>query len=615
MSDIRAKNIGAVVNNPTAPVTVTNYIGSEPSRPLPSTIPSAKGFVGREAELNVLREAWHQGKTAFVLHGQGGVGKTELALEFIEETKVNFEANIKVDMRGLEINALSPKEAMLEIVRAFEPNLSADLSDQKVKSLYVQLLNQHNIVIFLDNAKNRTQVETLNDPKALIFITSRTAFNVSGGFSKEVDQMSPEDARILLYSVAGEARFNGQADAFAHLAGYLPMALLPLASILAEDVTLQASEVLQKYKDRKERLQLADPNRGSLSIAASFDLTYEHLTEELRELWRKLAVFPADFGLKAMQAIWAIENVEEVRSELTRNHLMLFDAESKRSRLHDLARDYAREKLSKAELNLAQLLHAFYFGQVLATLDKVTLENLELFDLERANIEVGFSWSRRHIEMDDRLAILCTLYTGYASDLLFLRLPIDTILDWQEVGLLAYTKLGNPKGQAYSINNIGRAHSSKGELREAIDYYKKALEIVARIGESQFEGNWLGNLGNVYTKTENYDEAIRCHQKAIEVSQRMFDHESEARHFANLGGVYFKLGDLDKAVHHLKKALSFDHIAIDMRGNALATLGNICLLKGEDAKAKSLMIEALPILDAIRSPNAERVRAMLETQR
>jgi hypothetical protein len=319
---------------------------SEKLKHLPfNKIPEPKGFIGRRDDLSQLQAAKDSGKTSFVLHGAGGVGKTDLALEFIKLNKLDYKENIFIDMQGLSDNPLLPKDAMLKVIHTFEPGVPANLDEHSIKNLYNSLLNQSKTIILFDNAKDQAQVESLNNSAVLILVTSRTNFNVKGGFSKEIGQMLPDDAHELLYSIADKQRFDGQANELAHLAGYLPMALLPMASLLAEDVTLEAKDLVQIYSNHKNTLLLADSNRENLSVEASFDLSYELLNNEARESWRKLAVFPADFDLEAMQTIWEKEDGKEIHSILVKKHLIEFNQETKRSRLHDLARAYANKKV------------------------------------------------------------------------------------------------------------------------------------------------------------------------------------------------------------------------------------------------------------------------------
>lgn len=606
MAGTKAKNIGAVT---TGPVYQTNIFGGEKLPSLPSSIPSSKGFVGRQSELDVLKQAKVSGKTAFVLHGQAGVGKTELALRFIEVMKPEFQAHVRVNMLGLEENAPAATDAMLEVIRAFDPSVRSDLNVEAIQNLYVQFTNQSKSILLLDNAKNRAQVEPLNHSNVFLVITSRANFNLTGGFAKEIEQMSVADARALLYSVAGEARFDGKADDFAALTGYLPMALLPLASVLAEDQTLEVDTFLKKYADRKEVLRLADPNRGSLRVAASFDLSYERLNDELKRCWRVLAVFPADFDLEAMTFVCQTQDAAEARSEFVRSHLLIYDAKTKRSRLHDLAREYAYAKLTRDELLYAKGLQAAYYGNLLTQIDSITFENLATFDLERTNIEAGFSFIRDKV---NSFAEICTWYTGYASDLLFLRMSPDIMQDWQQVGLSAYTKLENRQGQAYSLNNLARALSLTGQHEEAIKNYKEALDMVRKVGNQKFEAAWLGNLGNVYMRLKNYHEAAKYFEQAIRVSREIDDKHSEGRHYGLLGAAYSGLGNQNNAVRYLEKALSFEEIDIAVRATHLANLGNAYAFKGQRKKAISLIREALALFEEMGAPETQDVVAILE---
>lgn len=599
----------------------TNVFRGEQPRTLPSTIPPPKDFVGRAAELASLREKKQNGRSSFVLHGQGGVGKTELALQFAEEIKSEVQAHLRVDMRGLENRPTLSADAMLEIVRSFDPSASVDLQPQEIVKLYVHFLNKYKTLILFDNAKDRSQVEPLNHANALVLITSRTIFNVSGGVSLEIQQMSIEDARLLLYSVANEARFEGTADALADLAGYLPMALLPLASILADDQSVEAMDLLQKYSDRKERLRLEDPNRGNISVEASFDLSYERLTDELKACWRRLSVFPSDFDLEAMQAVWTVDQPKAIRSELTRSHLLTFDADSKRSSLHALARDYALGQMTENELVQTRTLHSAHYGAVLTMLETVTLKNLALFDVERTNIEAGFEWVEKNLTKDDQFAELCTYYTGYASDLLFQRISLEEMERWQKAGLFAYRKLGNRIGEAYSESNLARIASYKGQHFKAIGGFKSALSKVEDL-VPEFEGEWLGNLANVYLRLQRYQNAIRYHKKALEVSKQFGNRSAVARHLGNLGFTYLNLAKkeadlgnnekaspiLESAFTYLKEALEIEEINITSKAIVLMLLSKVYSAMEDEERAESFRAEAVKIKEALESPSSRILR-------
>jgi tetratricopeptide (TPR) repeat protein len=585
-----------------------NFFGGEKKSVLPSNISLPKGFVGREDELGILRKAKSEGKTSFVLHGFGGVGKTDLALKFIDEIKSDYKYRYRVDMFGLNEIPKSGRDARLEIIRNFGHEVSPDISDEDARQIYEALLIEHKPVLLFDNAKDRNHIESLNNASALVFITSRTTFNVTGGFSYEVNQMSPEDARRLLYSVTNDVeRFGGLADKLAELAGYVPMALLPLASILADDATLKALDLVGRYQEHKRRLELLDPNRENLSVEASFDLSYAALSDELKACWRKLAVFPKDFDLEAMQTIWSVEDGKAIRAELVGKHLLEFDRKTERSKLHDLAFAYTDNKLTDEERYQTELMHCLYFGNLLATLEEVTLPNLARFDLERTNIEHGFAWLSDKVELDNFFAGICGNYVGYSNYVLSLRLHYRDYIKWLEVGLKASQQLGIKQQIGADLGNLGIAYANLGEYQKAIEYYEQALQISLEIGYRLSERNHLGSLGNAYLGLGEYRKAIEYYEQALQISLEISDLRGEGNCLGNLGSAYFSLGEYQKAIEYHEKSLEIKREIGDRlgEGNSLGNLGTAYNSLGEYRKAIEYHEQTLQISREIGNRQGE----------
>jgi tetratricopeptide (TPR) repeat protein len=647
--DVNAKNVGAAGN--IEHLEQHNYFGDKQVKPLPSSILSAKGFVGREDELKKLRESYGRGARAIVLHGMGGVGKTELARRFVEDIKADYQAFVEVDMQGLT-NPLTPKDAMLSVIRAFDPEVNANLSGADVEGLYVSLLNQHKTVVFLDNAKDRNQVEQLSVSKnSLLIVTSRENFTLTGGKDNTIGAMPLKDAKDLLFSVADEARFEGKEEELAHLAGYLPIALLPLASILAEDVTEDVSGLIQKYRI----LQLRDPNRENLSVEASFDLSYERLSDELKKRWRELAVSPSDFVAEAAKAVWQGENARESLAVLVKSNLISFDPEKKRYRMHDLARDYTRGKLNVEELYQAEKFHAAYYGDLLAKFDAVSLENLAIFDLERTNIKRGFEWVQDKVEVSDEVIHICYEYTGYtlANEILLLRLHRREYIKWIEAGLTASRKMGDRQAESNHLSNLGYAYDDLGEYKKAIEYYEQSLAISREIGDPRDESSGLGNLGVVYRNLGEYETAIQYDEEALKMARETGDRQLEGMWLGNLGNAHASLGDYKKAMEYSeqalviaretgdrqregmwlgnlgssssnlgehKKAIEYNEAALAIareigdrqrEGMWIGNLGSAYADLEETEKAIGLWKEAVQILEEVESPNAEFFRRNL----
>jgi Flp pilus assembly protein TadD len=112
--------------------------------------------------------------------------------------------------------------------------------------------------------------------------------------------------------------------------------------------------------------------------------------------------------------------------------------------------------------------------------------------------------------------------------------------------------------------NRGNAYKAKGDFRQAILDYDKALEIQPNFAEV------YNNLGNIYQIKGELDQAILYYDKAIEIKPD----SSEA--YNNRGGAYQIKGDFDQAISDYNKA-------IELKPNyarAYSNLGNIYQIKG-----------------------------------
>lgn len=63
-------------------------------------------------------------------------------------------------------------------------------------------------------------------------------------------------------------------------------------------------------------------------------------------------------------------------------------------------------------------------------------------------------------------------------------------------------------------NEIGETYRGQGGYPQAIEYYKKAIEVMQQAGENVAPS--YGNLGIVYRQQGDFSRAIEAHQKALE---------------------------------------------------------------------------------------------------
>ena len=90
---------------------------------------------------------------------------------------------------------------------------------------------------------------------------------------------------ILLLDIAD--RIGSQAEELAKLCGCLPIALRNATYVLADRKDLGVAEYLERLQEARNRVDL---------VEASFGLSYDLLSPELRRLWCLLSVFPPGAG-------------------------------------------------------------------------------------------------------------------------------------------------------------------------------------------------------------------------------------------------------------------------------------------------------------------------------
>jgi len=150
-----------------------------------------------------------------------------------------------------------------------------------------------------------------------------------------------------------------------------------------------------------------------------------------------------------------------------------------------------------------------------------------------------------------------------------------------------------------ALNNLGGTLLEKGQINEAIAYYRQALEIKPDV--AQVQGN-LGNalvrqgqveeamtylqkalqldpaysegfnyMGNAFMKKGQTAEAISYYQKAVQLNTSYADAHN------NLGAAFWRDGQLDEAIAHYREAVAIKPESAEMQfnlGNALARKGS-----------------------------------------
>lgn len=596
---------------------------SAPADPVATALhqvpPPPADFTGRKDELEELLAAIEQGGvTISGLQGLGGIGKTALALKLVEQLKSRYpDAQFYLDLKGASNQPLTVSEALAHVVRAYYPAAKLPDSESELRGLYLSVLDGQRAILLMDNAKSAEQVEPLIPPAGcVLLVTSRWLFTLPGLAAKNLDTLTAADAGALLLAIA--PRMGEWTDEIARLCSYLPLALRLAAGSLAKYVNLKPADYARRLQDTQQRLQL---------IEASLTLSYELLTEELRERWRWLAVFPDSFDDTAAAAVWEVE-VDETRNtlgELIAASMVEWDETTVRYRLHDLARLFTDAKLSDEERTAGLKRHAMHYRDVLIVANDLYLRGgeamtrgLALFDLEWGNIQAGYNWvAVRDVEVSHDIDKLAMGYPIVGVYLLDLRQHPREWIPWMEIALTAAKRLKDQVNESIALGNLGSAHYRLGESQQAIQFYEQQLTIVRELGYHIGEGNALVGLGNAYGAVGKTQRAIRFYEQALLIHRELADRRGESNVLTNLGVEYSALGEIQRSMQLYEEALLIDRELGDRRGESIG-LWNMSLALyrlGKRTQAIQYAEQSLTIREQIEDPFAAKVRAQLAAWR
>ena len=174
----------------------------------------------------------------------------------------------------------------------------------------------------------------------------------------------------------------------------------------------------------------------------------------------------------------------------------------------------------------------------------------------------------------------------------------EAAADHYEEGLAYYRELGQPKGQAQCLNNLGTVAYVRGDRAGAEDYFERSLEQYRELDAKTDVANTLNNLGVLARSRGALAEGQEYHEQSLALYEQVGTRQDVADALGNLGTVALDRGDVDAAERYARRQLDVVRDVGYPRGTALAleNLGTVARLRGDLDDAVAWLEEALDIL-------------------
>ncbi|MEG4328835.1 tetratricopeptide repeat protein [Microcoleus sp. herbarium5] len=596
-----------------------------------SNIPcsGAVEFVGRTEQLSELHQLLEKNNQVAIaaIAGMGGVGKTELAIQYAQGHAETYKGGIcwlypKRGDIGVQI---------VEFAIAHFPNLT--LPNGLTLAGQVQFCWQRwaegQVLIVIDDVADYRQIKSYLPSESRFKVLITTRERLAKPLARlDLDVLKPKAALALLKSLVERERLKREPWVARNLCkwlGYLPLGLELVGQYLAQDEDLSLAEMLRRLKQKRLRhpaLKNPEPTMtAQLGVADAFELSWERLNDAEQRLGCLLSLFaPAPIPWKPNELQVAVseedakaikealesqgitqeileelenslEATEEAKNKLVRLNLLQPCGEGI-YRFHQLIREFFRQKLEA--LPEAEYLKIWFVTFIAALVQQMpTSPNYD--EIKQISPLIP------HIEevAQQMIGYLSNEEFGYSFNILVSFYSNQGLYalaeDWCQT-FIENVKIRFPGNHLFVANvqkELAVILRLQGRYGEAETLYKKVLEVFLTLYDRRHSViiSVQHELAIIYRLQDRLNEAESLLKKCLQDMSQIDDNSSLNSFDEN--SIYKKEDIFSNPENFVDKALSFIENSGEQEPDVLITvlntLGNLYKAQGRYREAEVLL--------------------------
>jgi MinD-like ATPase involved in chromosome partitioning or flagellar assembly len=336
-------------------------------------------FTGREDDLRQLREQFRDfgaDTRRVVIHGLGGVGKTQVALEYVHRFKSNYDLVWWMPCEQPQFIDASLAELGARMQEAFgisAPTANVEEAAPEVLRLLGQGKAVQRWLLVYDNAEEIEKIKPFLPPgSGHVLITSqdRTWADQAQARSLSLDVFTPAESVAHLRQRAPDITLD-EAEKVAEALGNLPLAIAIAGAWLAE-TGFKVSDYLAQVEGGASRaLSIKQPADYPQPVSETWKLSLDRLRERSPAAVRLLELCSVMGPRIALDLLYSAATVEVLKpfdpalsdpmvmgrvvNEINRLALLKLDTTTRRITVHQLVQAVVRERMAPEEIASARL--------------------------------------------------------------------------------------------------------------------------------------------------------------------------------------------------------------------------------------------------------------------
>ncbi|MDV3351309.1 tetratricopeptide repeat protein [Leptothoe sp. LEGE 181152] len=567
--------------------------------------------------------------------GMGGIGKTELALQYVRRYWKTTYPDGVCWLEGRDQDIFSqiltfaatvlnlnppdelPLKAQIAYCWRYWPSFSSEKMPKPVLIVIDDVLHYEAIFPFLPK-----------DERFSILLTSRNQNLATTVTPVQVEVLEQMAALDLLKQLTGKSRIErelDQANKLCHCLGYLPLALELVGRYLFRRSALSIEDLmcrLEKPISDVRALARVEPGMTNAhSIINAFELSWSELSLHARSLAKLLSCFafapiPGEIVQTCLPylVLEDLEDLEDLLNEQLEGLSFIKRIETNRYQFHQLIQRFIRAKFVEDDLDDLHIKSSYC--RMLIPVSK---------DIdEHPTRQKCLEWS----EMTPHVEELVNEYISHLADKDILQFFISLVHFYSGQGAYKQAQYWSRKccdvvserlgkdhlDAAFSLNKLAEMHHALDQYDTAEELFQKSISTYMKlVGEEHPDtANSINNLALVYHDKELYLKAEEKFKESLEIRRKVLDenHPDIADSLNNLGVLYLDYPDSERYseaeslfLEVLRIREKFPEKALSKKVTNMNNLAECYKLQERYAEAENLYAQALRLAREVLSDN------------